>query len=194
MGDSGGRRLGEGGEGEGSSSQYFYGSSRCMVVWYPYMGMVVVRVVMGVVGVWGGWDEGTSTPRGGICRKQDQVGDNGGRRVGEGGEGGESEGAVMGMVVVRGGRGVFAWGCMENNSNAVTTSKHYSYPTDSLPTSPTPSTQHHPPAGGKDCKVSAVIQIDIKGWFPAMVVNNAVGGSFGDFFGELKAALTNRRY
>ena len=40
--------------------------------------------------------------------------------------------------------------------------------------------------------MSAVIQIDIKGWFPAVVVNNAVGGSFGDFFAELKAALKKR--
>jgi hypothetical protein len=34
--------------------------------------------------------------------------------------------------------------------------------------------------------------IDIKGWFPAVVVNNAVGGSFGDFFSELKTVLKNR--
>jgi hypothetical protein len=45
--------------------------------------------------------------------------------------------------------------------------------------------------GGKDCKVTAVIHLDIKGWFPASVINNLIGGSFGTFFGDLKVAMKN---
>lgn len=46
--------------------------------------------------------------------------------------------------------------------------------------------------GGVDCKVSYVIHTDLKGWFPAVVINNVIGGSYVSFFQDLKGALAAR--
>ena len=44
---------------------------------------------------------------------------------------------------------------------------------------------------GNKTKVTYIIQCDLKGWFPALVINQVLGGSFVDFFSDLKKALDN---
>jgi hypothetical protein len=42
---------------------------------------------------------------------------------------------------------------------------------------------------GTKTKVYYVIQCDLKGWFPPIVINSVLGGSYVDFFTDLKKAL-----
>jgi hypothetical protein len=39
---------------------------------------------------------------------------------------------------------------------------------------------------GGDCIMHYIIHCDLKGWFPAFVVNNTLGGTFAEFFAALK--------
>ena len=46
-----------------------------------------------------------------------------------------------------------------------------------------------PVDNGTKTKVTYIIQCDLKGWFPAVVINQVLGGSYVDFFADLKKAL-----
>ena len=44
---------------------------------------------------------------------------------------------------------------------------------------------------GRKTKVTYIIQSDLKGWFPPVVINNVLGGSYVDFFTDVKKALNS---
>eukprot|EP01035_Chromulina_nebulosa_P031454 gene31454-41943_t len=42
------------------------------------------------------------------------------------------------------------------------------------------------------CKMTYIIQTDLKGWFLPLIVNQAIGGSYCAFFEDLKTAMSKR--
>ena len=46
---------------------------------------------------------------------------------------------------------------------------------------------------GVSTKVTYIIQCDLKGWFSAILINNVIGGSYLDFFTDLKKALHSKQ-
>jgi hypothetical protein len=42
------------------------------------------------------------------------------------------------------------------------------------------------------CKMTYIIQTDLKGWFLPVIVNQAIGGSYCSFFEDLKTAMSKR--
>jgi hypothetical protein len=46
--------------------------------------------------------------------------------------------------------------------------------------------------GVEGTRVAYIIMSDLKGWFPALVINNAIGGAYVTFFEDLQAALEAR--
>ena len=42
------------------------------------------------------------------------------------------------------------------------------------------------------CKVTYIIQTDLKGWFLPIIVNQAIGGSYCTFFEDLKNAMSKQ--
>jgi START domain len=45
--------------------------------------------------------------------------------------------------------------------------------------------------GGRNTKISCVIHTDLKGWFTPIVINNAIGGSYLNYFQDLRKAISS---